>query len=426
VRYINLWLLPVLFSVFSFAKGGDSDITIPIGTGKHCTVSIYSLLESSYKHYPSISASKKMILGAEAQKESAKWNYFPTPSIDISQRGGRRGTTFRIDQPLWTGGKLDAISDRAAAYEDEAKYTLGETSYALSQKVLSVLQSLIQADGEIKGFREGKSQLEEMAAMLDKRVSAGVSAKSDRALLNSRISQINADLMMAQSKYDMASAQMEFLIGKKMECTITLKNDRMLQHHKPFKQMQEEMIQTHPTLKKMDAQIAMAKAEKKSATAAVMPDISFRAEHQKGSIYEDTSTDDESYAYVAVSFSTGAGLSALSNIESAKYKMMQAMDEKRVQEQELKEALVADYVDYTALDGQIENMQKTIDSSKQVLESYKRLFIAGKRQWLDLVNASRDLTQSQISLAMLRARWIGSAYRLSLQTGKIDFEAKVR
>ena len=40
----------------------------------------------------------------------------------------------------------------------------------------------------------------------------------------------------------------------------------------------------------------------------------------------------------------------------------------------------------------------------------KRLFITGKRQWLDLVNASREVTQSQISLATLRAVFVTSAY----------------
>ena len=63
-----------------------------------------------------------------------------------------------------------------------------------------------------------------------------------------------------------------------------------------------------------------------------------------------------------------------------------------------------------------------IESSEKVLDSYKRLFIAGKRQWLDLVNASREVTQNYISLATLRAMLISSSYRLAVQAGKIDFE----
>lgn len=423
--YKHLWIAAALCTVL--AEAGSNDIYAPVGgEGKGCSVSIDTLIKTSYMHYPSISASQKLILSTQAQKEGARWNYFPTPSVDISQRGGRRGTTFSLDQPLWTGGKLDAKSDYAFAQGDEAKYTLGESGYALAQRVIDVLQSYIQAEGDIRGYSEGKAHLEELSKMLEKRVSAGVSAEADSQLLNARIAQISADLISAQAKYDMARSQLEILTGKKLECAIGLANDRMLQHPKPLEMMEEEMIRTHPTLKKMDAQIAMAKAEKKSADAAVMPNVSLRAEHQRGSVYENTNVDNENLAYVAVSFNPGAGLSSLSNIESARYRVMQAMDERNVQEQELKDALVMDYADYTASSGQIESMQRNIAASKEVLESYGRMFVAGKRQWLDLVNASRDLTQSQITLATLRAVMVTSAYRLALQAGKIDLERKAR
>lgn len=152
-----------------------------------------------------------------------------------------------------------------------------------------------------------------------------------------------------------------------------------------------------------------------------MPNISLRAEHQRGTIY-DTEVQDDTAMYVAVSFSPGAGLSAMSNIESAKYKVLQAQDELKVKEQELKESLVVDYADFIAAAARAESIHQTIEASQRVLESYTRLFIAGKRQWLDLVNTSREVTQNKIALATLKAVWVTSAYRLALQTGKIEFE----
>jgi len=420
--YKRVWGF-IFFCVVS-SEASFLDLYTSAGKEGECINTVSSLLKAAYVHYPSISASRQMILSANAQIESAKWNYFPTPSVDISQRAGQRGIIYRVDQPLWTGGKLDAISDLAAARSDEAANTLGESSYVLAQKVLSVLQNYIQADGEIRGFSEGKKQLESLAEMLDRRIEAGISATSDRELLNARISQIDADLMIAQSRYDMAQSQLELLTGKKINCAIDFAKDSVLRGKKPLEQMEEEMMRTHPTLKKMDAQVTMAQAEKKSADAAIMPNVSLRVEHQRGSVFENVSVDSETVAYVALSFNPGAGLSAMSNIESAKYKVLQAKEERRVQEQQLKDILVMDYSDFTAALGRTESIQQTIQASQKVLESYKRLFITGKRQWLDLVNASREVTQSQIALATLRAVFVTSAYRLALQTGKIDFSEK--
>mgnify|MGYP001172779868 CR=1 FL=1 len=418
LRYQRLWIVYVLCIVH--AKAEFITIDSQVGEERSCVKQISSLLQDAYGHYPSIEVSKKMIMDADAQSQSAKWNYFPTPSVEISQRAGRRGTTLRLDQPLWTGGKLDAISDLASAREDEAEYTLGETSYALAQKVLSVLQYYIQADGEIKGFSEGKQQLESLAKMLERRIEAGVSSESDRELLHARIAQIDADLMLAQSKYDMALSQLELLTGNSEPCAISFAKDRIVRYKISLKKMEEELLQTHPALKKLTAKIAMANAEKKGADAVMMPNISLRAEHQKGTIY-DTEVQDDTVAYVAVSFSPGAGLSAISNIESAKYRVFQAQDELKVKEQELKESLVVDYADFIAATARTESIRQTIEASQRVLESYTRLFIAGKRQWLDLVNTSREVTQNKIALATLKAVWITSAYRLALQTGKIEF-----
>lgn len=406
-------------------SAGSIDIYKPAGEVKGCSTQISSLLKQAYRHYPSITASQRQILSAKAQIEAAKWNYFPTPSIDFSQgSAGRSGQTYRIDQPLWTGGKLEALSDLAYARGDEAKYTLGESSYLLSEKVLSVIQALIQADGEMKAFEEGRKDLEELSQMLERRVKAGVSSESDQALIDARMSQIEGDIIIASNHYEMARSQLALLIGRKKGCAIKFKRDPLLDKKISMHRVEQDMLRTHPSLKKKTAQVSMARAEKRNADAAVMPNISLRAEHQRGSLYDDNPISSDTLAYVAVSFNPGAGLSSISNMESAKYRVLQAQDEYRVQEQELKDTLVRDYADYMAASSRLESLEYTIESSQKVLASYKRLFLAGKRQWLDLVNASRELTQNYVSLAALRSTLITSSYRLALAAGKIHFSKR--
>ncbi len=420
MRFYSIFIL-FLFT-FSYGQTVALDVYSPAGENSSCVKEVQTLLRATYKHYPSIHGSKQLLLGANAQVESAKWNYFPTPSVDLSQgSGGRYGTTLRLDQPLWTGGKLEALSDIADARQNEAEYTLGESGYALAEKFLSVLQSYVQADGEMRGFKEGQKQLENFAKMLDKRMAAGVSSEADGQLLDSRIYQIESDILLAESRYEMARSQLELLIGKPLRCSIGFKQDKLLKQKMSLSQMKEALVATHPTLKKLQAQIGISYGEKKSADAVIMPNVSLRAEHQRGSLSQDDVPSDN-LLYVAVTFNPGAGLSSLSNMESAKYKIIQAKDALRTRELELSDTLVRDYSDYRSSTSRMRSVKKTIESSQKVLDSYTRLFIAGKRQWLDLVNTSREVTQNYITLATLRAILITSSYRLALQTGKIDFE----
>ncbi len=65
------------------------------------------------------------------------------------------------------------------------------------------------------------------------------------------------------------------------------------------------------------------------------------------------------------------------------------------------------------------SIQRTIKASAEVLASYDRLFIAGKRNWLDVINAARELIQAQTTLAEAEALWIASRARLRLHVGEM-------
>jgi adhesin transport system outer membrane protein len=418
-----IWLLFVFLATLLQAQ--SDDMYANAGENKACTKEVGQLLEDAYKHYPSIRASKQFVLSAKAEVESTKWNYFPTPTVDYSTgAGGRTGGNFRLDQPIWTGGKLDALSEASASRERQAQAMLDESAYSLATIFLNLLEQFVQADGEIKSFTKGKEQLEKFSEMLIRRVEAGVSSESDHALLQSRIAQVEADLITAKSRFLMAKSQLEVLIGKPLECGISFKNDALIRRNMSFGKLKDEMLSSHPTLKTYEAQIAITQAEKKGTDAAILPNVSLRAERQRGSVFVDGIQTD-TLVYGAVTFSPGAGLSALSNSENAKYKVLQAQNELQTKEAELVDGLISDYASYQSALGRKGSVEETIRASQEVLDSYTRLFIAGKRQWLDLVNTSREVTQNYLSLATLRASLVASSYRLALEAGRLDFESGV-
>ncbi|MBD3792476.1 MAG: TolC family protein, partial [Campylobacterales bacterium] len=70
---------------------------------------VNELVSMVIKNHPNIKMQTHMIRGADAQIESAKWNYFPTLSFSanqgVNQNKAWDGTAV-VSQPLWTGGKL--------------------------------------------------------------------------------------------------------------------------------------------------------------------------------------------------------------------------------------------------------------------------------------------------------------------------------
>lgn len=197
IMHLTVFLLILLGSA---SYGMDNTPSAPADSNKTCKISTEKLIDSVLKTHPSVQASRQLILGSNAQVEGAKWNYYPTPSVDVSMASGRRNTTVRLDQPLWTGGKLDAAYNLALSRKNESETILSESSYQLADTLLSLLRSYLQATGNLQALEEGKNDLQSFEAMLERRIDAGVSALSDRELIRSRLAQIDADIASARAR----------------------------------------------------------------------------------------------------------------------------------------------------------------------------------------------------------------------------------
>ena len=406
----NKTILSILFaSVSSFA----SDI---------CQINSSELLNEILLSHPSIQASSEAIKGSDARIDSAKWGYYPTPSVEMSVKDKDRYTTVaRLDQPLWTGGKLDSAYDIATSKKNETMYEFQETSYKLIENFLSILQNYTTSKANIVELEKGLKTLNEFGEMLDRRVDAGVSPYADKELINSRIKQINSDLIVAKNKYKVSLLQIEQLLSHTMKCGINVSSVNVLESD-DIEILIKKMLDTHPSFKKIAHQIKTAQFELESTKSSVMPDLKLRAEHQRGSLYDDNINLSQNLIYATFSVTTHAGLSAFSNVEAAKVKVHQIDFQKQTLEKELTDGVLTDYNNYLVATSKIDTLKSSIISSSNVLDSYSRLFVAGKKQWLDLVNASRELMQYNVDLSNQIALKQILEYKIALKTGRINLQ----
>jgi adhesin transport system outer membrane protein len=82
--------------------------------------SLPELIEGVLASHPSLRAQKALGESPKNAVEGAKWQFFLTPSIGFEQAntgssdpnypsyGDKNVTTLRLQQPLWTGGRLTA------------------------------------------------------------------------------------------------------------------------------------------------------------------------------------------------------------------------------------------------------------------------------------------------------------------------------
>ena len=384
--------------------------------------SVDELIRSAIKTHPNIKIYEQLLKGSSARADTAKWGYFPTPQASAYRTDeGEQGITLAVSQPLWTGGKLSSKRKAALASEKASRFELRENAYILVETLIEAIKSYLSAKGSVTSLQQGLDELNDLRAMLERRIKAGVSSRADLELLKSRIYQAESDLSSAKSTMRSALSQMELLTSKHFGEDVNIFAKGIHKELNLPNYYVEKMVQTHPALKKLTAQIESAKAQKAEAKAAIWPDLSVVVERRtSGTDPFDTTSEKDTAVYLSLSASPGAGLSAYSGIQEAEASVMKLIYERESKQRDLTDKIHFAYNDYMAALTRQRAQKSTIDASANVLASYKRLFLAGKKQWLDLVNTSRELTNSKIAYAQLESILIASAYTMELLSGNID------
>jgi adhesin transport system outer membrane protein len=181
----------------------------------------------------------------------------------------------------------------------------------------------------------------------------------------------------------------------------------------------ERALANHPALRRAEADIEAALSEAEKQRAVLWPTLSLQGEHR---VYSGNSGIDSSQVFLALQYQPGAGLSAGAQARAAEARAASLRDTLEAIRRDLVDGLRVDHERHRAAQGRVRDVQSTVDASTKILASYRRLFMAGKRSWLDVVNAARELTLAEQSLADLGAILAVGSYRMKLRAGDVSWK----
>ena len=396
---------------------------------KEKNLTIFQLIEYAIKDNPETLSKRALLKSAESSVDAALQQFFPSPYAQVinnegsSKVGGnfnQRIGVIGIQQPLWTGGKLTANLNIAKSAASSADFSIQETQLSLALRVVDAYQGLLQYHGRIQTQIKNINILYKYAEIMTRRVQNGASAQSDEALVAARISQAQSDLESYKAAQRTLLEHLIQLTGRPLELdNIEYEVAGSLSNPAGSDEMIAKAIQVNPTLRRIYSDLEIIKHEEEQQQAVLMPTLSLKAESRDDLFRDDSSGLDsarENIVYATLEFSPGAGLSSFANIESAKTKTLAQQKMIETNRRELNTKIIKEYEDCHSSLIREEMLKRTVRSSQEVLASYDRLFTVGKRSWLDVLNAARDLMQPEIALADNLALNRASAHRLRLYT----------
>lgn len=386
---------------------------------------IKNLINESIQKSPAVLSKDSAFQAALSAEDGAKWQYFPTPTVSTEQgESGKNVTIVRIQQPLWAGGRIDAEYNKAKKLADVAKMSIEELKQNLALLTSEALYSILSSYGHKLVYEDAVQRLEGHKAMIARRVERGISPESELLLVNTRLVQAKTDVSMAYASLEKSLS----LLSQRLTRTITIDELKpilplftckvYLPSQYDNDQFVNNVLSSHPGMERYQRQVESAGYEVEIKKANLLPTVYAKAEKQWDNKVIDTKTS----FVLGVQYTPGAGFSSLSAVETARANFLSMQQEKENFQLELKQKVMAEWSDYSFTTKRYENYVMAVDTTQQTAESYNRLFISGKRSWLDMLNAEKEWSSAQISLSDVQAYLITTPIRLKIYANELDWQ----
>lgn len=395
-------------------------LAVPVQAG-----TMIDLLNLSFAGNPLLQSQAQLVQATQADIKGANWQFFPTPSVSVEQVNASqqdnsynskdgRVLTFRLQQPLWTAGRLSAGVTRAEAAAAAAQAQMEETRQQLALRTVQVWGEWKAGQQKSLALQDSVRTHQRLSALIRRRVEGGVSAVADDVLAQGRLEQTQGDAAAAQAQLASALARLEQLTGKRMA------NEQMEAYVvRPVEPIGElpELIErawrNSPTVLKLQAQIKQQQMDVQIRKAQLLPEVYARAEHQQGS-FAASGPNSSNRFFIGLSASPGAGLSAQSGVDAAMARLQALQAEEESARRNLIEQISLEHVSVRTQAQRRASLLAGLASTQAMVESWDRQFLAGRKTWVEVMNAARELAQAQTVLAEVEAAYVVSSWRLTV------------
>jgi outer membrane protein, adhesin transport system len=382
------------------------------------------LMAEALARHPQVRMQQALASAAGVDVDSARWQYFPTPSLSVERANATNDpalvnrddpvSTLRISQPIWTAGKLGANVTRANELKQGKEASVQEARQQLALRVLQAYCDWQLAHLKGKAFEESLQGQSKLLEQVQRRLDAGAATEADVLLSKNRIESTQADLFGIESQKASALARLSELLARPIAAAeLSAATTQALPVVGDDAWWLGQVQSNSPVVQRLQAQALATEAEVSAARADMFPQLSLRFERQHGSFtYLNYGTVDR--VYLSVSSQVGAGLSSLTQQQSAQMRLTAAQTEVENERQNINEQVRNDLTLYRNSSARIVSLGNALQSARLIQEAWERQFLAGRKTWLEVMNAVREIQQAESQLIDAQTNQMQLSWRLNI------------
>lgn len=401
--------------LYSNAKGPDPGLPIEPRAEFQTPAFLHLLWQQVIANHPQALSQTELIRAAGSDLKIAEQSFYPTPSwvvervesqatIDRAYAGSSQVSTLRVQQPLWTGGRLTAQLSKAIISEQIETERLQEVRQSLAFKTLQAWLEVVSAQRQQKVLQDALLVQTDLLHKISQRAALGYSAESEVKLSQWRISQARHDISQAELQEQLAWLRLKQWVPEAN--ALLTSRDKVVAppphsqgHVLPLPKLDWESLclSQSPTLQRMASVLAYQRAEVSEKRALLQPEVYVRLEHQQGN-FTYANTAGVNRVFVGMTASTGAGLSLQHQLASLDLKQESTKQETEAAQRTLLESIQSELLNINARQSKLDTLASNLKSAQDIQSAWQRQFEAGRKSWIDVVNAVKETSQAELAL----------------------------
>ena len=384
-------------------------------------LSLNQALALAVKSHPMISSKRMEYQAAIGDLNAARWSAFPNASFSF--RGFRRDENenrldqekLTVSQPLWTGGRLSGNIKVAKAGRDVAKWGVVESEQVLIEETIRAFIELNRANSKVKISAENVKEHERLFDIIKRRVDASTSPEVDLRLAAARLAFSRSQLLQNSNAVAVSKTKLEQFIGQPVFQIIA--PSKTEKWPVSLQDSEKAALAFSPLIRKMRSEISGLEGLEKVAKSLLYPQVTLGYERRFG---EFSSNEEEEQVFLGMDFQPGAGLSARSSISVSKARKGALQDSLLALERDIRQKVQITWRDFSSAEMQLSPTKLLVESTSSIVASYLRQYVVGRKSWLDVLNAQRELVMARQSLVDHEATLIMSSYMMQILVGEIN------
>jgi len=368
---------------------------------------------------------KRRNLDASAQDmKSAQWKWFPTLTLETSQTLGGQpqilgnpdpyAGNIKVEQPLWTGGRITSEVDMAQARKQITQLQLHETQQDLMLRVLQAFFDYQKLTARLSIAQDNIREHQRLFELISRRQKQQVTSEADVALAFARLQQVMAERNSMRAQHQASRLSLEQLTGRALTENMSLPEaaERTLVWQDAWSAQQAAQAAS-PMLRRLRAETQLSEADVNLRKAQVLPQVNLRHERFMGA----TISVPFDRTMFVLQYQPGSGVSAWPSMDAAVKRIEASQSAYESGVREVTEKVSSQWVEVKSFKEMLDVTNQYVAASQEVMASYLRQYTAGRKTWLEVLNAQKEWVQARYAQVDNAFAYKLGVYKLDVLTG---------